>query len=107
MLIIELCSEPYSTYIRPYYEHYDKGVKRIYQNKVLKQLLTNWDDTVKWLMIYRQFDIDTNPMMEIITKIFFYVYRTNKQIIADKKAEQKQQRTRQHRLYTRAISKRL
>jgi hypothetical protein len=100
MHIIEISSEPYSTYEKPYYEHYDKGVKKIFQKKIFKQLLDNWFDTKKWLMVYRQFDIDTNPMMEIITKIFFFVYRTNKQIIAEKKAEQKRQRNKLRKLYT-------
>jgi len=100
MHIIEISSEPLTTYEKPYYEYYDKGMKKIYQKKVLKQLITNWDDTRKWLMVYRQFDIDTNPMMEIITKIFMFVYRTNTQIVAEKKAELKRKRNKQRKLYT-------
>lgn len=100
MHIIEISSEPLTMYEPPYYLKYDKGVKKIFQTKIFKQLLDNWHDTKKWLMVYREFDIDTNPIMEMITKIFFFVYRINKQIIAEKKAELKKQRNKQRKLYT-------
>ena len=99
-IIEEISSVSFADYERPYYLKYDKGVKKIFQKKVLKQLFNTWADTKKWLMVYRQFDIDTNPMMEILTKIFMFVYRTNKQILIDKKVERRRELTKRKKLYT-------
>jgi hypothetical protein len=98
--IEEISSVKLTDYEPPYYLKYDKGVKKIFQKKVLKQLFETWQDTIKWLMVYRQFEIDTNPMMEMITRIFMFVYRTNKQILAEKKAERKRELTKRKKLYT-------
>jgi len=55
---------------------------------------------MKWLMVYRHFEIDTNPMMEMITKIFLFIYRNNKQILANKRQERRKLITKRNKLYT-------
>ena len=96
--IEEISSTSLNDYIKPYWQHYDKGIKKIFQKKILPQLRKLWDDTKQWMMVYRHFEIDTNPMMEFITRILFFVYRTNKQIISDRKEYQRIHRTKQRKL---------
>jgi len=97
-IIEEIINSP--DYIPSYWLSYDNNIKKIFQRKVLKQLMNNWTDTMKWLMVYRHFEIDTNPMMEMITKIFLFIYRNNKQILANKRQERRKLITKRNKLYT-------
>jgi hypothetical protein len=99
-IIEELSSKGMLVNIPPYWKKYDSDIKKIFQKKVLKQLLRTWQETINWLMIYRRFQIDTNPMMEILTKIFMFIYRNNKQVLADKRAERRQKQSLRKKLYT-------
>ena len=92
--IIELSSTPLNLFIKDYHLYYDNGIKKIFQKKVLKQLLKLWSETKQFLLIYRQFNINLNPIMEKITKIFFFVYKTNKQVINERKEYLKHHRTK-------------
>lgn len=68
-----------------YYLSYDRKVFLYKRNKVLKQMMNIWDDVIKWLMVYRQFDIDTNPIMNIVSKLWFYCCKTNVVIMKEKR----------------------
>lgn len=97
--IEEILSTPLDKYEAPYYTKYDKGVKKIFQKKIFPQLLTLWSNTQKWFMIYRQFDIDTNPLIDnALYKVLFYVYKTDKLIIAERKEIQRQMRSKHRKL---------
>jgi len=54
----------------------DKQRKRM--KSVLRQFDSVWFDVYNTLMVYRQYEIDTNPLMERISKIFLMTLRASK-----------------------------
>lgn len=54
-------------------------------NKVLKELIKNWDNTIIHLKCMYDYDIDINELMKRLTKIYFLNYRTSKKYMKEKR----------------------
>lgn len=103
-IVEEDCSPLYSvqsdgTEREIHYSIFYSEIQRKRKQKVLKQMLTVWDNIQTTLKVLIYHGVDTDDIMKKVTKLFFSFMRINKQQDNDKKQRQQSLRNYKRKLH--------
>ena len=82
-----------------HYSIFYSEIQRKRKQKVLKQMLTVWDNIQTTLSVLIFHGVDTDDIMKKVTKLFFSFMRINKQQDNDKKQRQQSLRNYKRKLH--------
>jgi hypothetical protein len=103
-LVEEDCAPLYSvqadgTEREIHYSIFYSEIQRKRKQKVLKQMLTVWDNIQTTLKVLIYHGVDTDDIMKRVSKLFFSFMRVNKQQENDKKQRQQSLRNYKRKLH--------